>query len=139
MLECVATPRYARTHANTRTRTHARKHVRVHTHTDALWILMVGLGQLEALLADKTQQLTASEEAAQQREKKMGEIKLELDTLKQQLEGREGGLKNTISQLELERDGLKERLTLAGDDCVEQGRGEGSDGRRKGGREEGER
>ena len=68
--------------------------------------------KLEALLAEKTQQLTAAEDAALQRQTKAGEVQRELDALKQQVDMRESGLRNSISQLELERNGLKDRLKM---------------------------
>ena len=68
--------------------------------------------KLETLLADKTKQLSASEETAQQRQSKMAEVQRELNALKENINLREDTLKANISQLELERDGLKERLKL---------------------------
>ena len=63
--------------------------------------------KLEALLAEKTLQLSASEEAAQKRQSKMGDVERELNALKDNVNIREGTLQANISQLELERDGLK--------------------------------
>ena len=42
------------------------------------------------------------------------ELRRECDTLKQGQDAREGALKNSITQLELGRDGLKQRLALTG-------------------------
>ena len=73
---------------------------------------------LEALLAEKTEQLTASDLASSQRQEKLGQVERERNTLKDQMDGREGALKNSMRQVELERDGLKERLKMAEEEAA---------------------
>jgi nucleoprotein TPR len=73
---------------------------------------------LEALLAEKTQQLAGAEQAAQERLEKIRSVEHEHDVLKQQVDMREGGLRNSIRELELERNGLKERLAMADEEAA---------------------